>query len=148
MANIKVRLDWEIIGIISKGKIDNLPTYSGIYMILCANQNEKKKWETDSYKFLYIGEARDIKDRFNRKTDEEWKCLTANCNDSLLIKTAKTDLDDDERIKVECCLINHNDEKLSKCQTECIGNWPHSMDTVEIKNSGKFLPLKESYKCG
>jgi hypothetical protein len=147
MANIKVELNWEIIGKISKGSVDNLPTYSGIYMILCAEMNDKKEWKQDSYKLIYIGEAENIRDRFKNKTDDEWKCLTDNCNKSLLVKTTKIELDDDERVKVECCLINHNGDKLKKCQTKCIGDWPYDGDIVEIKNSGKYSPLEETYKC-
>jgi hypothetical protein len=147
MGSIQVELNWEVQGVISKDNIDNLPTYSGIYIVLCAEKNDKNEWKQSSYKLIYIGEAEDIKDRFAKRTDDEWKCLTDNCNKSLMVKTTKTDLVDDKREKVECCLINHNGDKLSKCQTECVENWPHEGDTIEITNSGSYYPLKENYKC-
>lgn len=148
MANIKTTLHWEIKGSITKDDVSNLPTYSGIYMVLCAEKNSNNEWITDSYKLIYIGEADNIRQRFEKRTDDEWKCLTDNCNKSLLVKTAKTDIDLDERQKVECCLINHNGQALKKCQTECIDDWPHANDTVEITNSGKHYPLAKEYKCG
>jgi len=144
MARISATLNWDSLWEIKEDDMpSNVPDKEGIYMILCGKRSdEPNKWDTSSYKLLYIGESEKVRSRIVRH--EKWSCWKRNCENHILLKVATCEFGTEKRQKVECCLIN-NTKPI--CNDECKDDYPYKDDTVEIKNTGMSTPLKDGYIC-
>jgi hypothetical protein len=144
MATISVTLEWDGVWKIEENDISTgIPDSEGIYMILCGKRSsEPGKWDTSSYKLLYIGEADKVRSRISGH--EKWKCWNRNCDNHVLLKVAKCSLGTSKRQKVECCLIY---KTKPVCNDECKDDFPYSGDTIEITNKEMHSPLNSYYSC-
>ena len=145
MAIISATLNWDGVWEIKEDNIpSNIPDEEGIYMILCGKRSsEPDKWDTSSYKLLYIGESDEVRSRI--VGHEKWSLWRRNCRgDHLLFKVAKCNLGTTKRQKVECCLINNT---KPTCNDECKDDFPYKDDTIQITNTGMASPLSSSYAC-
>ena len=133
MAIINVTLDWDGVWEIKEDEIpSNIPDEEGIYMVLCGRRSSDDKWDTSSYKLLYIGEAEAVRSRIDGH--EKWPLWRRSCRgDHLLLKVVKCNLGTTKRQKVECCLIY---KTKPTCNYECKDNFPYTYDTVQITNIG------------
>ena len=115
-------------------------------MIIAGRKASNGNWDTSSYRLLDIGQSGDsgvrlsAHDRvpcWNREKPE---------NSTVLYKFAampSANYDETDRRIVECCLRAH---EKPPCGTECNEGYGRE-DVVSITNTGKHMPLKETYKC-
>lgn len=144
MSAISSTLDWDGLWEMKEDDIpSNIPNEEGIYMVLCGKpSSDPDKWDTSSYKLLYIGEAEKVRTRIvGHKKWPKWK---KNCTNHILLKVAKCKLGTVTRQKVECCLIYNT---KPTCNDECKDAFPYYDDTVSIINQGMKSPLKNKYTC-
>lgn len=144
MAIISATLDWDGVREIKEDSVpSNIPDEEGIYMILCGKRSsEPNKWDTSSYKLLYIGESDEVRSRV--VGHEKWPRWRRNCRgDHLLLKVAICNFGTTKRQKVECCLI-YNTKPI--CNDECKDEFPYE-DDVQITNTGMKSPLRDKYTC-
>lgn len=144
MATISATLNWDGVWEIKEDDIpSNIPDDEGIYMVLCGKPSEESgKWDTSSYKLLYIGESDKVRSRI--VGHKKWPRWRRNCRgDHLLLKVAKCNFGTTKRQKVECCLI-YNSKPI--CNDECKDEFPHE-DDVQIANTGMRSPLRDTYTC-
>jgi hypothetical protein len=143
MAVISATLDWGGVWEIKQDDIPtNVPDEEGIYMIICGRRSTQEgKWDTSSYKLLYIGEANNVRSRIDGH--EKWPCWKQNCSNYILLKVASCNLGTTRRQKVECCLIYRN---KPICNDECKHEFPYE-DDVEITNTGMYSPLSSKHTC-
>ena len=144
MANITVTLEWNGVWEITENNMPpNIPDEQGIYMILCGKHFvDSHKWNTSSYKLLYVGEAEKVRSRIAEH--EKWPTWKRNCRNHLILKIARCNFGTTKRQKVECCLV-FNTKPI--CNDECKDSFPYKDDTVSITNTGVIPPLKEKYIC-
>lgn len=144
MATITIALKWEGPWPIKKEDIPAyIPDEEGIYMIICGRpHSEPDTWDPSSYKLLYIGEAEKVRSRI--EGHEKWSCWNKNCANHILLKVARCKLGEENRKKVECCLIY---KTKPTCNDECKEDFPYTDDTISITNTDMKEPLRDSYTC-
>lgn len=144
MARIKVGLQWDGVWRIERDCVaKSIPSNAGFYMVLCGQRcSDSERWDPGTYHVMYIGEAQNIRSRI--VNHNEWDCWEEHCQENILLKAASCSLHEEERKKIECCLV-YNVKPI--CNQICKDNFPHAGDIVEIENKGKFLPLDAKYSC-
>ena len=142
--NVTVTLQW-------KGPYDDVADVTGragIYMIIAGKKTLDDKWDISTYKLLDIGQTGEAAERLASHDRE--KCWKRNkpIGSTVLAKFAampSKDYDETDRRIVECCL--RASHRPLPCGTECNQGY-NRVDSVNIKNTGRYKPLRERYTCG
>ena len=143
MAKISATMNWDGVWEIEEDNIpSNIPDEEGIYMVLCGKRSsEPNKWDTSSYKLLYIGESDKVRSRIIGH--EKWPKWKRSCVNHTLLKVAKCNFGTTKRQKVECCLIYNT---KPTCNDECKDDFPYE-DDIQIVNTGMNSPLRDDCTC-
>jgi hypothetical protein len=140
--NLRVTLEWEFYG----SNPDGVPSRAGLYMILAGKLDAQGSGLPDSYVLLDIGQSGDGGVRLRGHDREPCWNQKKPADAVVLYKFAampSSNYDEADRRIVECCLRSHT---RPPCGTECNQGYEHP-DSIAITNTGKRLPLGETYCC-
>lgn len=102
-----------------------VPAKAGIYVVYVCKYNPPPKDNVDLKKIIYIGEAKDVKDRISNHEKLPIWLKEVPEGSTLCYSFAGATSPDRER--AECALINHH---KPKCNEECKDKFPYEETTV------------------
>jgi len=111
----------------------NVPSKAGIYIVYVGKYNEEKD-TVSLHKLIYIGEAKDVKNRLSKH--EKWKKWKRYVSEGEILIFSVAGAVSPDRERAECALIYY---RKPSTNDECKDEFSYDKTTIKSTGNCKFI---------